>query len=90
MEKYDISQRLKEIIEAAEKTGSDTSLYYITTLNRYQTQIKMMEDLKTEIKRKGEIHGKLVAEYNKIASAANQTVITLIKIVQAMESIMDL
>lgn len=94
--KVDFNQKLEQILEAASKTGADTSLYYVTTLDRYNTQIKILEQLKASIAENGMIVEKeyvrnrknivvnpAVTEYNKTASAANQTVQTLIKIVQA-------
>ncbi len=95
--KINITEKIEEIIKAAEKTGSDTSVYYISTLNRYNTQLQIMERLKQAMATSGSVITKdgiaranpLIAEYNRTATAANQTVQTLIKIVQAMESIMD-
>ena len=102
--KLDISKSIGRVIEAASKAGADTNLFYVTTLNRYQTQIKLLEDLKKAIGehgptvekeyvkgRKNLVVNPAITEYNKTASAANQTVQTLLKIVQAlnMESIMD-
>ena len=94
--KVDFNQKLEQILEAASKTGADTSLYYVTTLDRYNTQIKLLEQLKVSIAEDGTtvtkeyVKGRqnivinpAITEYNKTASAANQTVQTLIKIVQA-------
>lgn len=94
--KIDFGKKLEEIVEAASKTGADTSLYYMTTLDRYNTQIKLLEQLKASITENGMtvekeyVKGRVnivinpaITEYNKTASAANQTVQTLIKIVQA-------
>ena len=95
---------MNEIIEAASKTGADTNLCYVTTLDRYNTQMQIMEDLKKSIAadgmtvvkeyvkgRQNIVINPAVTEYNKTASAANNTVQTLIKIVQALDaaSIMD-
>ena len=62
---------------------------YLTTLDRYKTQINIMEKLKVSIAQDGPT---VTKEYNKTASAANNTAQTLIKIVQSlgMNSIMDL
>lgn len=102
--KIDLNTKINEIIEAASKTGADTNLFYVTTLDRYNTQMKIMEDLKKAIAADGMtvekeyVKGRInivinpaVTEYNKTASAANNTVQTLIKIVQALNatSIMD-
>ena len=95
---------MDEIIAAASKAGADTNLFYVTTLDRYNTQMQIMEDLKKSIAadgmtvvkeyvkgRQNIVINPAVTEYNKTASAANNTVQTLIKIVQALDaaSIMD-
>ena len=102
--KINLSAKMDEIIEAASKTGADTNLFYVTTLDRYNTQMQIMEDLKKSIAadgmtvvkeyvkgRQNIVINPAVTEYNKTASAANNTVQTLIKIVQALDaaSIMD-
>lgn len=102
--KMNLNTQVEEVIQAAEKTGADTNLYYKTTLDRYITQMRIMDELKRSIAEDGMtvtkeyVKGRqnivinpAVTEYNKTASAANQTVQTLIKIVQALDaaSIMD-
>lgn len=102
--KINLRAKMDEIIEAASKTGADTNLFYVTTLDRYNTQMQIMEDLKKSIAadgmtvvkeyvkgRQNIVINPAVTEYNKTASAANNTVQTLIKIVQALDaaSIMD-
>lgn len=99
-----LNDDVKKIMEAAEKSGAETNFFYLTTLNRYQTQMKMMEDLKKSYLEHGPtvekeyVKGRknltvnpAITEYNKTANAANQTVQTLLKIVQALgaTSIMD-
>ena len=92
--KLSMQEQLNEIIAAAEQTGSETSVYYITTLDRYNTQIKIMEKLKKIINeegptvekeyvkgRKNIVVNPAITEYNKTATAANNTVQTLMKIV---------
>lgn len=97
--KINLNARIEEIMAAAAKTGADTNLYYVTTLERYNTQLKIMEQLKAAIAEDGMtvtkeyVKGRqnlvinpAVTEYNKTASAANQTVQTLLKIVQAVDA----
>lgn len=103
--KIDFASRIDAIIDAANKAGADTNVLYLTTLDRYRTQISIMEQLKSSIKENGPTVSKeyvkgrqnivinpAISEYNKTASAANNTAQTLIKIVQSlgMNSIMDL
>ena len=93
--KVDFNQKLEQILEAASKTGADTSLYYVTTLDRYNTQIKILEQLKASIAENGMIVEKeyvknrknivvnpAVTEYNKTTDSANRTVTTLMKIIK--------
>ena len=102
--KINLRAKMDEIIAAASKTGADTNLFYVATLDRYNTQMQIMEDLKKSIAadgmtvvkeyvkgRQNIVINPAVTEYNKTASAANNTVQTLIKIVQALDaaSIMD-
>lgn len=103
--KIDFAEQLEKIIEAASKAGADTNVLYLTTLDRYKTQISIMEKLKVSISRDGStvtkeyVKGRpnivinpAIREYNNTSSAANSTAQTLLKIVQSlgMTSIMDL
>ncbi|HIS51530.1 MAG TPA: hypothetical protein IAC15_02170 [Candidatus Onthomonas avicola] len=103
--KMDFADQIEKIIEAASKAGADTNLLYLTTLDRYKTQISIMEKLKVSIGqdgptvtkeyvkgRKNIVINPAITEYNKTASAANNTAQTLLKIVQSldMNSIMEL
>lgn len=104
-ERLNFAEELERIKEAASKSGADTNLFYITTLERYQTQIRIMAQLKEAIAEHGSyvkkeyVKGRenlvlnpAISEYNRTASAANNTVATLIKIVQAVgaKSITDM
>lgn len=88
---------IDKIKSAAAKTGADTHLFYMTTLDRYEQQIKIMQGLKKSIEEHGQFITKeyvkgrenlvlnpAISEYNRTASAANNTVQTLIKIVSAI------
>lgn len=103
--KVDFAAQLDKIIDAASKAGADTNVLYLTTLDRYKTQINIMEKLKVSIAQDGPtvkkeyVKGRqnivinpAISEYNKTASASNNTAQTLLKIVQALglNSIMDL
>lgn len=92
-----LEKDFRQVVEAAAKSGAETNLFYITTLNRYQTQVNLMEKLKASIQelgptvekeyvkgRKNIVVNPAITEYNKTASAANNTVQTLLKIVQAV------
>lgn len=89
-----MQEQMETIVEAAKNSGAETSTYYLTTLDRYNTQIGIMEKLKKIIESEGSVVEKeyvkgrknivinpAITEYNKTATAANNTVQTLMKIV---------
>lgn len=100
----DLQSKLERILEAAKKANADTNVYFETTLKRYIVQVKNLQALEKAIAEYGTFIKKeyvkgrenlvlnpAISEYNKTSSAANNTVQTLIKIVQAldMSSILD-
>ena len=104
MAKNDFLEQLEEIKEAAAKAGAETNIFYQTTLDRYITQINMLGELKKAFREKGTYISKeyvkgrqnmsinpAITEYNKTATAANNTVMTLNRIVKSLEmnTIMD-
>lgn len=87
--------QLERIQAAAAKSGADTNLLYLTTLERYTTQLSILSGLKERLKSKRlsiAARGELIDQYNKAARAANGTTQTLLRIVQSknLTSIMDL
>lgn len=96
MSKKDYQGQVAQILEQAERTGAKGNFFFQTTFERYQTQLKIMNDLKKEIEKDGSIVTKeyvkgrqnvythpAIGEYNKTATAANGTVATLINIVKS-------
>ena len=92
----------KKILEDANKKGLVENYYFQTTFKRYQTQLRLMDELDEAIQREGPLVTKTyvkdrenlavnpaITEYNKVASAANGTVSTLIKILVAFASKTD-
>ena len=100
--------KAKEILKMAEEKGLMNDYFFSTTFERYQMQIQMMEELKKDIETNGPtveivqnsgvktVSNPSITEYNKTASAANNTVGTLIKILKELsqekpkESLSDL
>ena len=93
VEKLSLEQKAAKILEEAEKKGLSENYFFQTTFERYQTQLKIMNELKDSIDIEGPLVEKTyvknrpclsvnpaISEYNKTASAANGTVTTLIKI----------
>lgn len=92
----DLAKQASAILKMAEEKGISTNFFFATTFERYQTQMTILEGLKKVINdngymvEKSYISGKsnmytnpAIADYNKTATAANQTVATLIKIVNS-------
>lgn len=84
-----------EILTTAEKKGVSTNFFFVTTFKRYQVQMQMMQELEKTIREAGPIVSKeyvkgrqnyytnpAITEYNKTATAANNTVMTLLKIIE--------
>ena len=93
VEKLSLEQKAAKILEEAEKKGLSENYFFHTTFERYQTQLKIMNELNDSIDIEGPLVEKTyvkgrpclsvnpaISEYNKTASAANGTVTTLIKI----------
>jgi predicted secreted Zn-dependent protease len=84
-----------KILTKAKKSGCEDDYYFITTFQRYQIQLKILEDLEKAMSESGMMVEKsyvkgrknlyinpAVTEYNRTTQAANNTVATLIKILQ--------
>ncbi len=92
-----LTEQAQEILRIAEKHGVEHNFFFLTTFKRYQVQINLLTELERTINEQGPLVTKeyvkgrknvythpAISEYNKTASGANQTVITLIKIITAM------
>ena len=99
MTKEKLQKQAKEILEIAQKYGVEQNFLFITTFQRYQVQLGILEDLEKTIQEDGALvtkeyvkgRGNLythpaISEYNKTSTSANQTVATLIKIVKSLRS----
>lgn len=95
--KKELDRRIKEFREKAEELGIADDLIFATTFDRYVTQVQTLANLKEEIE-EGDLMVKkayvkdrdnlyvnpAVAEYNKTSTAANQTAVTLVKLMQQL------
>lgn len=92
-----LNEQAEEILRIAAQHGVEQNFFFITTFKRYQVQIKILNDLERTIKEDGPtvtkqyVKGRenvythpAIADYNKTSTAANQTVQTLMKIIQSM------
>ena len=95
--KLTLNEQANEILAIAEKHGVEQNFFFLTTFKRYQVQINILNDLERQIKEQGSLVTKeyvkgreniythpAIGEYNKTATAANQTVTTLVKIIKEL------
>ena len=89
----------EEIMRLAEESGVDDNFFFVTTFDRYQTQLKILDGLKKAIEGEGMLVSKeyvkgrknvyanpAVAEFNRTTDSANKTVSTLMKIIKIFGS----
>ena len=99
MAEFNLKQQAEEILKIAQKHGVEQNFLFITTFQRYQVQLKILQDLQVKIKEDGSLVTKeyvkgrenvythpAIGEYNKTSTAANQTVATLIKIIKSLRN----
>jgi len=92
-----LQEQAAEILEKAKARGVQSNFFFITTFKRYQVQMQIMSELEKQITELGPVVTKeyvkgrqnvctnpAISEYNKTATAANNTVSTLIKIVESI------
>lgn len=98
-EKKTLNEQAQEILKIAEKHGVEQNFFFLTTFKRYQVQLTILYELEKKIKEDGTLVTKeyvkgrgnvythpAIAEYNKTATASNQTVATLIKIIKELRT----
>lgn len=96
-QKKELAQQAQEILKIAQKHGVEQNFFFLTTFNRYQVQIGVLEKLEEKMQEDGVLVTKqyvkgrenvyahpAISEYNKTSTAANQTVTTLIKIITTL------
>lgn len=92
-----LAEAEKKILAEAEKSGLAQNYYFISTLERYRVQLKILKDLEGAIKEYGAtvtkeyVKGRenltanpAITEYNRTATAANGTVSTLLNILKTV------
>ena len=92
-----LKKQAQEVLRIAQERGVEQNFFFITTFERYQVQLNILEDLKNKIEEDGALVTKeyvkgrenvyahpAISEYNKTCTSANQTVATLIKIVKSL------
>lgn len=92
-----LKKQAKEVLRVAQEHGVEQNFFFITTFERYQVQLNILDDLKKKIEDDGSLVTKeyvkgrenvythpAISEYNKTCTSANQTVATLIKIIKSL------
>lgn len=92
-----MQEQAEEILRRAKEKGVSGNFFFVTTFQRYQVQMRILERLEEEIESTGTTITKTyvkgrenlctnpaIAEYNKTATAANSTVSTLIQIIEKL------
>ena len=92
--KAEMQSQVEQILKDAERLGLSDNYLFQTTFKRYQTQLKILDDLEEAINEYGAtvtkeyVKGRenltanpAITEYNRTSTAANGTVATLIKII---------
>lgn len=93
--KMTLEDKAQAILKRAEERGLSTNYFFETTFNRYQMQQRILDSLREAIESEGAMVHKeyvkgrknlytnpAIMEYNRTSTAANQTVVTLIKIIE--------
>ena len=91
-----LQEQAEKLLQEAEEKNVQTNFFFRTTFKRYQVQLKILSDLERTIAEDGALVTKeyvkgrgnvychpAITEYNKTAQAANNTVLTLIRIIAA-------
>lgn len=101
-EEIELEEKGKKILEAAKKFEFEDNYFFVSTFRRYQTQLKILSQLKAEIDngetliKKEYVKGRenlcinpCITEYNKTVTAANQTALTLVKLLETAKENSD-
>lgn len=99
IKKEQLNKAAEDLVRMAEEGGVEQNFFFITTYKRYKVQLETLDRLEEEIKdrpvliekeyvkdRKNVVANPAITEYNKTATAANQTAQTLIKIITTFAS----
>lgn len=92
-----LKEQAEKILSEAESRGVQANFFFVTTFKRYQVQMKILSDLEKAIQEYGAtvtkeyvkgrqnlVSNPAITEYNKTATAANGTVVTLMNIINKL------
>lgn len=96
--KSELRKKANEILKIAEQCGVEQNYFFVTTFKKYQTQLKILDELEKEINngetliskeyvknRKNVYINPAIKEYNNTCSASNNTIVTLLKIIETLK-----
>lgn len=99
MKKMSLKDQAKEILRLAEESGLQSNYFFVTTFERYQVQLQILDDLKKAINENGMLVNKeyvkgrknvysnpAVSDFNRTTDSANKTVATLLRILKSFDS----
>ena len=99
MAKKSLKEQAKEIMKLAEESGLQSNYFFVTTFERYQVQLDILESLKQVIDEEGMLVTKeyvksrknlyenpAVSSFNRTTDSANKTVATLLRILKSFEA----
>lgn len=99
MKKMSLQAQAEAILKMAEESGLESNYFFVTTFQRYQTQLDILDALKDEIDetgltvKKSYVKGKsnvysspCVQAFNRTTDSANKTVATLMRILKNFDS----
>lgn len=98
MQKKNLKEQAKEILRLAEESGLQSNYFFVTTFERYQVQLQILDDLKQAINENGMLVNKeyvkgrknvysnpAVSDFNRTTDSANKTVATLLRILKSFD-----
>lgn len=96
MKKQDLKKQANEILKLAEESGLQSNYFFVTTFERYQVQLQILDNLKQAIEdngmtvskeyvkgRKNLYSNPAISDYNRTTDSANKTVATLLRILKS-------
>lgn len=98
MGKKSLKEQASEILKLAEESGLQSNYFFVTTFQRYEVQLQILEELEQAIKDEGMLVSKeyvkgrknlytnpAVSDFNRTTDSANKTVSTLLKILKSFD-----
>lgn len=99
MKKMTLKEQADAILKLAEESGLQSNYFFVTTFERYQVQLQILDDLKKSIEENGMLVNKeyvkgrknlysnpAVSDFNRTTDSANKTVATLLRILKSFDA----